>query len=159
MNHKILLSKLKYYGVSELALNCFNSYLSYISKCIHIDSCKSNIIHVSVSVPQGSIFRSFFFTIYINDILNSSKFLKLIKYPDDTTSYVSISCLLILVKPIFFGNKNKQLESIRCCRPVTGLQHLINQAVSFVTDSGMTFNPSKTKCLVFGSNPFVTKPT
>ena len=36
---------------------------------------------------------------------------------------------------------------------------LINQAVSYVTDSGLRFNPSKTKRLVFGSNPFVTKPT
>ena len=45
---------------------------------------------------------------------------------------------------------------------MTGLQRLINLAVSYVTDSGLWFNPStcsKTKCLVFGSNHFVTKTT
>ena len=41
---------------------------------------------------------------------------------------------------------------------VTGLQQFIDTAVSYVTDHGLRFNPDKTKCLLFGANPFDTIP-
>ena len=37
---------------------------------------------------------------------------------------------------------------------MTGLQQLIDTAVSYVTDHGLRFIPDKTKCLLFGANPF-----
>ena len=41
---------------------------------------------------------------------------------------------------------------------VTGLQQLIDTAVSYVTDHGLRFNSDKTKCLLFGANPFDSIP-
>ena len=41
---------------------------------------------------------------------------------------------------------------------VTGLQQLIDTAVSYVTDHGLWFNRDKTKCLLFGANPFDSIP-
>ena len=37
---------------------------------------------------------------------------------------------------------------------VTGLQSLIDQAVSYVSDRGLNFNPAKTVCMTYGKNPF-----
>ena len=36
----------------------------------------------------------------------------------------------------------------------SGLQNLINSAVSYVLQHGLHFNPSKTHCTVIGKNPF-----
>ena len=40
----------------------------------------------------------------------------------------------------------------------TGLQSLIDLAVSFVTQRGLKFNPSKTTCMVYGKSPFTSPP-
>ena len=41
---------------------------------------------------------------------------------------------------------------------VTGLQHLINCAVSCISNHGLRFNVAKTKCMTFGNNPFKDNP-
>ena len=41
---------------------------------------------------------------------------------------------------------------------VTGLQRLINCAVSYISNHGIRFNPDKTKCMIFGNNPFTDNP-
>ena len=40
----------------------------------------------------------------------------------------------------------------------TCLQSLIDLAVSFVTQRGLKFNPSKTTCMVYGKSPFTSPP-
>ena len=46
-----------------------------------------------------------------------------------------------------------------CSLTVSGLQHLIDLCVSYVSANGLKFNPNKTACMILGKNPFVTKPT
>ena len=41
---------------------------------------------------------------------------------------------------------------------VTGLQSLTDQAVSYVSDRGLNFNPAKTVCMTYGKNPFRCEP-
>ena len=41
---------------------------------------------------------------------------------------------------------------------VTGLQKLIDKAVSHITKKGLKFNPLKTECFIAGKNPFVSIP-
>ena len=38
------------------------------------------------------------------------------------------------------------------------LQGLIKPAVDYVNRHGLRFNPSKTKCVLFGKNPFSLRP-
>ena len=40
----------------------------------------------------------------------------------------------------------------------TGLQSLIDFTVSFVTQRGLKFNPSKITCMVYGKSPFTSPP-
>ena len=87
LNYNILLSKLEFYGIKDVALKWFNSYLSDRLQYVQIEHCSSNVVPVLIGVPQGSILGPFLFTIYINDIQNSTDFFKLIKYADDTTLF------------------------------------------------------------------------
>ena len=55
LNFEILLEKLKYYGVHELSLNWFKSYLENRKQYVEIENSKSDITSTSLGVPQGSI--------------------------------------------------------------------------------------------------------
>ena len=40
----------------------------------------------------------------------------------------------------------------------TGLQLLIDKAVHYINEHGLKFNPQKTKCSIYGRNPFNVAP-
>jgi hypothetical protein len=40
----------------------------------------------------------------------------------------------------------------------SGLQALIDVAVSYVSSRGLRFNPGKTSCMIYGKNPFISTP-
>ena len=90
LNHDILLSKLKHYGIDGISYNLFETYIRNRSQYVKFESENSNELDIKRGVPQGSILGPLLFIIYINDLPNASKVFDFLMYADDTT----LSCCI-----------------------------------------------------------------
>ena len=87
VNHKILLTKLEHYGVRDVLLNWFESYLTGRKQYVFYNGESSDLKDISCGVPQGSVLGPLLFLIYINDLPNVSEKLNFFLFADDTNIY------------------------------------------------------------------------
>ena len=85
LDHKVLLTKLHYYGIRDITLNWFRSYLTKRTQYVDCNGVSSSVREIETGVPQGSILGPLLFIIYMNDIHTVSDNLNFILYADDTT--------------------------------------------------------------------------
>ena len=90
LDHKILLQKLRYYGLQNTPLRWFDSYLTGRLQYVEVNGACSDSLPITTGVPQGSILGPLLFIIYMNDIPNSSSEVNFILYADDTSIFTSI---------------------------------------------------------------------
>ena len=97
---------------------------------VQFENCKSDLLEVKTGIPQGSILGPLFFSVLINDIVNSSNKLSFLMYADDTTIYFNLEDFPALNRE---QKINKELEKLN-----TWFQ--LNK---------LTLNVEKTKCMFF----------
>ena len=89
VDHKIMLDKLKYYGVNGTEHDWFKSYLHNRFQICSIYNNMSDSHKITCGVPQGSILGPLMFIIYVNDMPKCFKDCNVNIYADDTTFYVA----------------------------------------------------------------------
>ena len=95
-SHKILLEKLKSFGVKNTALKWFTSYLSERMQCVDINGNLSTPRGIDISVLQGSILGPILFLCYINDLPAATSLLTFL-FADDTSGLLAGDSLPDLV--------------------------------------------------------------
>ena len=108
VDHEILISKLKYYGMKGKTLKYLKSYLSERKQCIsYSDVGKTSMCGIICGIPRGSILGPLLFLIYVNDLHKASSILKPVMFADETN-------LLLSNKDInkLFNNMNIELRKM-----------------------------------------------
>ena len=127
INHTILLHKLKCYGIRDVALNWFQSYLINRRQYVKYNGICSRAQNINCGVPQCSILGPLLFLIYMNDLPNCLNNSKVILFADATTLYASSDNIVNLYDRI-----NRDLN-----RP-TGLEQ-----TSYLSIHYMLFSPNR----------------
>ena len=129
LDHKIMIKKLEFFGVSDGPGKLLESYLSNRKQYVVFDDINSQVLDIKTGVPQGSILGPLLFLIYINDIVKSSNLFKFILFADDTT----------IISPININNKETaNIINIELDKIITWLK--LNK---------LSLNISKTKFCIF----------
>ena len=91
VDHRLLLHKLKGYGICGTLYNFLSSYLSNRNQTVTVNSGFSSTDLVTSGVPQGSILGPLLFVLYVNDLPSCFKYSKSLLYADDLKLYIPVS--------------------------------------------------------------------
>ena len=83
----MLLAKLRMLGVCGVSGDLIKSFLSNRDQYVIVNNHKSNILNVTVGVPQGLVLMLLSFNLFINDISNVAG-VKLVLFVDDAVFFL-----------------------------------------------------------------------
>ena len=134
LNHDILLSKLEFYGLNELTIKLIKNYLSNRSQFFQYYDASSDIVRTNIGVSQGSILGPLLFSIYINDLVNTSDKFNFLMYAVDTILTGSVEDFLN-------GHSNESTEDI--------ITKELIKISTWMEVNKLLINESKTKIMFF----------
>ena len=132
INHRLLCSKLRFYGFSHDAVSLIESYLSDRYQTIRFNNTSSANSAILSGVPQGSILGPLLFIIYTIDILQSVEKCSVAAYADDTQIYYHFQNAEFLLAEAIIDEELGKIKTI-------------------ADEHNLTLNSSKSNVICFGS--------
>ena len=136
IDHARLLERLKsWFGISDVVLNWFTSYLGHRSQSVKVNEAVSSPRPLLYGVPQGSVLGPILFTLYtspLSSIIAKFKNLKHHFYADDTQIYIAINP----------ANASSAISELQAC---------LLEIRDWMNDNKLKLNPDKTEFIIFGS--------
>ncbi len=130
IDHQIMLQKLRNYGIDQMSLTWFESYLTNRTQKCRVNDQLSNLPPVTCGVPQGSNLGPILFLIYINDLPNCLNHAIPRMFADDT----SIS---------YSANTTGELQNV--------INSELKKLNSWLITNRLSLNIVKTEFMVIGS--------
>ena len=128
---KSVITKLHKLNFSKPFLKWIFSYLTDRSQFVQVDDKRSTSTGVNFGIPQGSILGPMLFNLYVSDLKNCiDQQTTCYQYADDTTLY-----------------KHCKFTDLQRCE--AAMNDNLKQMTTWSSDSNLTLNASKTKCMVF----------
>ena len=91
VDHKLLLRKLRLYGIHPKIIKWIESFLSDRKQSVVVDGCHSFLSLILSGVPQGTVLGPILFLIFINDIENCILHSIVRCFADDTRISIAVS--------------------------------------------------------------------
>lgn len=135
LDRRILLEKLRAYGIEGKALKWFETYLTGRTQRTRVNGVLSQAVAVELGVPQGSVLGVLLFLLYVNDIGSSIKHSKVALFADDTLIYIGGRDMDEIVLKL-----NEDLQSLNVWLQMNKLK----------------LNVNKTKCMIINSTESAT---
>ena len=115
-----------FYGMSDNALQLFQSYLTSRQQCVIVGTKTSSLSTLKFGDPQGSVLGPILFSLYINDLpLYMEALCEL--FADDTSLH----------------NHHKSLDTL-----MNSLQHSVDNLINWTEMNHMALHPDKTKFML-----------
>ncbi len=138
IDHTLFLKRLhSLYGVGDVALQWFKSYLSSRKQRVSINSALSNCRTIVSGVPQGSVLGARLFTMYtkpLSDIIHAHN-IRYNCYADDTQLYIE---------------SNNDDSSIQHATKI--LENCIHDICVWMNNNALKLNEDKTEYIVFNNS-------
>ncbi|CAB4026059.1 Hypothetical predicted protein [Paramuricea clavata] len=96
VDHRLMVNKLKNFGISGTLLNWFEDYLSNCHQRVTALGKTSHPLLVLSGVPQGSILGPLLFLVYVNDLPHATSSSSIAVYTDDTN--ITLMILHVIVQ-------------------------------------------------------------
>ena len=135
VDHKILIDKLKFYGVDGTVILWIENYLTGRKQATKYAGIKSIYLSIIFGVPQGSLLGPILFSIYINDMVRACN----------------------LSNPYLFADDGALLFENICRKTYLSIRIEMLTIIKWLSVNKLSLNIDKTKILIFDNVNFSVK--
>ena len=148
VSHEILVRKLRLYNVSEQAARWVRNYLSYRSNYVQVGGADTHFSATDRGVPQGSVIGPLFYTIFVNEITETTRdYDCTAEAHDDNTNLFGNPCTDCGVISSYANDSTFNVSSRNRGRNKVRMDKTLERIKIFLLENELHLNESKTTLL------------